>query len=253
MAGTRIEAVVEMMGIYSFERMAYTHGTELCYIYNMQGEDGTVYVWKTTSVMGIELPAADPKHANFYNKKGEPVDFARISKGDKVVIIGTVKGLSEYKGQPQTVLTRVRVKERVFRAETWEERQERIKAEKAARAQEQVDSLSGEDFIWRMPYKQYKEHYSDCETVEGSYSEGRVCGKRWIYVVPTIEVIIREGRLKNSGVRGQRYSGYRLVNQDGEQIVYRAVKEENAIRRAEKEFGGEWTCIKVYEYEREEW
>lgn len=102
-----------------------------------------------------------------------------------------------------------------------------------------TDRLSGEDFIWRMPYKQYKEHYSDCETVAGSFErrEFRPC---------TIEIIVREGRLKASGVRGEHYSGYRLENENGEQVVYRAVKEENAIRRAEKEFGGHWEVYKIY-------
>ena len=245
MAG-RIEIAVEMKGIYSYERAAYGYGTETAYIYNMVAEDGTVYVWKTTAFMGIELPAANPDDAHFINSRGKAVDFFRINKGDKIVITASVKGQSEYKGQPQTELTRVKVKERTFAAETWEQKQERIRAEKENKAQEQRNSLNVEDFIWRMPYKQFKEHYSDCETVKGSFKreDRRPC---------TIEVIIRDGRLKNSGVRGEHYSGYRLQNEAGEQVVYRAVKEENAIRRAEKEFGGEWKCIKIYEYDSYRW
>lgn len=238
----RIEIAVEMKGIYSYEAPAYGYGYETRYIYNMVGEDGTVYVWKTTAFMSIDVyDGVDPKTANFFDAKGRAYIPEQINKGDKLVITASVKGQGEYKGQPQTELTRVKVKERTFKAETWEEVQARREAEKAAKAQGQRDSLQGEDFIWRMPYRQYKEHYSDCETVAGSFQrqKNRPC---------TIEVIVREGRLKNSGVRGEHYSGYRLENEDGEQVVYRAVKEENAIRRAEKEFGGEWKCIRVYEY-----
>lgn len=243
----RIEAVVTMKSVYSYERAAYTYGTETAYIYNMEAEDGTVYVWKTTSFMGIELPAANPDDAHFINSKGKAVDFFKINKNDVIRIKASVKRQGEYKGQPQTELTRVKVLERIFKAETWEEIQAKREAAKAAKAEEQRDSLNGEDFIWRMPYKQYKEHYSDCETVAGSYDSGE-CGYRGKRRPCAIEVIIREGRLKASGVRGEHYSGYRLQNENGEQVVYRAVKEENAIRRAEKEFGGEWECVKIYNY-----
>lgn len=245
----RIEAVVTMKSVYSYERAAYTYGTETAYIYNMEAEDGTVYVWKTTSFMGIELPAANPDDAHFINSKGKAVDFFKINKNDVIRIKASVKRQGEYKGQPQTELTRVKVLERIFKAETWEEIQAKREAAKAAKAEEQRDSLNGEDFIWRMPYKQYKEHYSDCETVAGSYNDHmreREMTRR--YIPATIDVIIREGRLKNSGVRGEHYSGYEVQNENGMKVVYRAVKEENAIRRAEKEFGGEWECVKIYNY-----
>lgn len=235
----RIEAIVTMNGIYSYERAAFGYGTETAYIYNMEAEDGTVYVWKTTSFMGFYV---DDENGHFRNNKGVWQEFYKVNKGDVIRITATVKGQSEYKGQPQTEVNRVKVVERIFRAKTWEEIQ------KEAKAEDQRNSLTGEDFIWRMPYKQYKEHYSDCETVEDSYRSPRDYGR----IPATIEVIVREGRLKNSGVRGEHYSGYRLQNADGEQVVYRAVKEENAIRRAEKEFGGEWKCIRIYQYERRE-
>ncbi len=241
MTTNRIQVEVTMNSIYSFEAVKYCGwGTETRYIYNMQAEDGTVYVWKTTAFMGLEV---EDENGHFTDRRGKTYEFYKINKGDKIVISASVKGESEYKGQPQTELTRVKVKERTFRAETWEEIQAKREAEKQQKAKEQRNSLQGEDFIWRMPYKQYKEHYSDCETVAGSFRthEKRPC---------TIEVIVRQGRLKNSGVRGEHYSGYRLQNSEGEQVVYRAVKEENAIRRAEKEFGGEWECIKIYDYSR---
>ena len=241
MAANRIEIEVEMKGIYSFEAPAYGYGTETRYIYNMVDEDGKVYVWKTTSFMGIEV---EDENGHFTNRKGKTYEFYKINKGDRIVVAASVKGESEYKGQPQTELTRVKVKSRTFEAETWEQRQERIKAEKEQKAQEQRDSLTGEDFIWRMPYKQYKEHYSDCETVAGSYDSGERNGRK-IHVA-TIQVIVREGRLKASGVRGEHFYGFELRNEAGECAVYRAVSEENAIRRAEKDFGGAWECTHIY-------
>lgn len=246
MAANRIEITVEMKGIYSYEAPAYGYGTETRYVYNMEAENGTVYVWKTASFMGIEV---EDENGHYTNRKGKKYEFHKINKGDKIVITAAIKGESEYKGQPQTELTRVKVKDRLFEAETLEQVQERRKAEKEAKAEEQRESLAGKDFIWKMPYKQYKEHYSDCETVAGSYNDHmreREMTRR--YIPATIDVIIREGRLKNSGVRGEHYSGYEVQNENGMKVVYRAVKEENAIRRAEKEFGGEWECVKIYNY-----
>ena len=241
----RIEAVVTVKGIYSYDRPAYGYGYETAYIYNMEAEDGTVYVWKTTSMMFEKMETDNECNYVEIDSKGRKWVYNKINKNDIVRVKATVKGQSEYKGQIQTEVNRVVVQERLVAAETWEEKQARIKAEKEAKAQEQLNSLTGEDFIWQMPYKQYKEHYSDCETVAGSFKSAEKYGRR----PAMIAVIIREGRLKASGVRGEHYSGYRLENELGEQIVYRAVKEENAIRRAEKEFGGEWKCIKIYEYD----
>ena len=139
----------------------------------------------------------------------------------------------------ETVLESMEHYERLFAAETWEQIQERREAERQAKAQEQINSLKGEDLVWTMPYKQYKEHYSDCETVVGSYDnheKENMHSRR--YYPPTITVIIREGRLKNSGVRGEHYSGYRMENERGEWITYRAVKEENALKRVSKDFPG---------------
>lgn len=251
MATNKIQVEVTMQGIYSYEAPAYGYGMETRYIYNMVAKDGTVYVWKTTVFMGIEIP---DENGNFTDRRGRKYSFSKVNKGDKLVIAGSVKGQGEYKGQPQTELTRVKVKERTFEAETWEMIQERRKAEKEAKAEEQRGSLTGKDFIWTMPYKQYKEHYSDCETVTGSYNEHlreREMTRR--YIPATIDVIIREGRLKNSGVRGEHYSGYEVQNENGMKVVYRAVKEENAIRRAEKEFGGEWKCTKIYHYDNRDY
>jgi hypothetical protein len=243
MAGTKIEAIVTMKNVYSYEAPAYGYGYETRRIYTMQAEDGTVYVWKTAACMCEQIPQTDEREIELGNKWS----YSPVNKGDVIRIKASVKGYGEYNGQPQTELTRVKVLERTFKAKTLEDIQREKQEAQERKAREQMDSLQGEDFVWQMPYKQYKDHYGDCETVAGSFIPADPERRRYAAL---ITVIVREGRLKASGVRGEHYSGYRLENADGKQVVYRAVKEENAIRRAEKEFGGTWKCVKVYYYDR---
>lgn len=85
------------------------------------------------------------------------------------------------------------------------------------------------DSILTMAYSQYKKHYSDCTTVKGSYDEH----------TKTIKVVIPEGRMKKSGVRGNHFSAYHLYfkNKNGEvgYFVYRAIDLEHAMKQHLKE------------------
>lgn len=228
----RITVKVEMKGIYSYQAPAYGYGYETRYIYNMVAEDGTVYVWKTSSSMSIEVPyTGKPGCHNFEDRKGNPIDYQSVNKGDVITITATVKGQGEYKGQPQTELTRVKVTGIETKAQT----PEQIKAEQEERVQlkkqEQLDSLEDGDFVWNMPYRQYKEHYSDCETLAGSFEKNDFGS--------TITVIIRDGRLKASGVRGGHYSGYEFFFEENgkkTRVCYRAISEETALKRLYREF-----------------
>lgn len=237
----RIELTVTMKGIYEYERPAYGYGYETAYIYNMESEDGKVYVWKTTAFMTIEVPyTGKPGRHCFEDRKGNPVDHSKINKDDVIRITASVKGESEYKGQPQTELTRVKVVERVSKAKTREE----IKDEKKQR---QMASLQIGDAIWYgMKYKQYKEHYSDCETICGSF-------RRNDWGESFVDVILKADRLKASGVRGQHYAGYEFfVTENGERsrVCYRAVNEDNAFKRCQKEFpNAEIEAGKIYPYD----
>ena len=108
-------------------------------------------------------------------------------------------------------------------------------------------TLADGDEIKRMPYKQYKEHYSDCETVNGSFFRDEHTGDSFI------KVIIRNGRMKASGVRGQHFSGYEIEwFENGEKCFhsFRAVSEDNALKQARKAFpnGTDFNCRKVYFY-----
>lgn len=206
----------------SFEYMDYKYnyyGTTH-YIHTFVDADGNVLVWKTTN----------------------PVEYINddvyefISEGSVVEITGTVKEHSEYKGIEQTILSRCKFS-LIERAKTKEE----LEKEKA---EQQIASLKEGDHIWAdMPYRQYKEHYADCETVAGSfhYSNGTAY----------IDVIIRVGRLKASGVRGKHYKGWEFKNEEtGGKRCYRAISEENARKRLMKEFpnSGNWELNKIYDY-----
>ncbi len=78
----------------------------------------------------------------------------------------------------------------------------------------------------RMKYRDYKNHYNDCETVCDSYNKQD----------KTIEVVVPEGRMKNSGVRGKsfRYFHFDGVENGTGRKVYINIKAtcvENAIKR----------------------
>lgn len=81
------------------------------------------------------------------------------------------------------------------------------------------------DTIYRMAYSQYKKHYSDCETVYGSYSKSS----------KSIEVKVPAGRMKPSGVRGERFWTYRVKTVDNSgnpiELVYRATCAQNALKQ----------------------
>ena len=81
----------------------------------------------------------------------------------------------------------------------------------------------------RMAYRNYKKHYSDCETVPGTYDKG----------TKTIEVIVPDGRMKPSGVRGECFSTYELWYEfpDGRKCFtpYRATCRKNAEKQLRKD------------------
>lgn len=214
--GDKIQVQVKLVRSYEFMTY-YTYRGELNHIYTMETAEGDVIVWKTSSELGYDVVRpnkADPSQTDY--------GWLSIKKGDVFTIKATVKKHGEYKGELQTEVQRVKVVEVVETAPTKEELEEK-------KRNEQLATLKGGDFTWRMPYAQYKAHYADCETIAGSYKveeDG----------VPTITVIVREGRLKASGVRGRHFAYYCLKNSDGVYRTYYAVDSENAYKKAEKEF-----------------
>lgn len=229
--GKRLNLTLTMVGSYEFQK-SFGWQTQTITIYTMHDEAGNVFVWKTSG-LGLGIEGEDDR--------GDWT-FDSVRKGDTFDCKATVKEHSEYKGTEQTVLTRVKVS-KIDHIETEEEKI-------AKRAEAQRTSLGEGDFLWTMPYKQFKEHYSDCETVAGSYQCDRSTDGR-----ATIQVIIRAGRLVPSGVRGKHYSGYEFLTDDGKRACYRAVSEENAKKQLLKDFpqGADWPCVKIYDYQRSQW
>ena len=77
-----------------------------------------------------------------------------------------------------------------------------------------------------MTYRRYKQHFSNCDTVVGSYDKER----------KTIEVFLPDGRLKPSGVRGQSFHWMEFTgveNATGREVrcTIKATCRANAIKR----------------------
>jgi len=206
----KFEGEVMLLNDYMFGSN-YGWPPTVMHIYKFKDVNHKIYIWKTSNTLEEE-----------------------VTNGSIIKISGSIKGENNYKGEDQIVLTRVKFINMVKPAPTKEER-DKLKAE------EQIASLDTGDLIWDMPYRQFKEHYSDCETLAGSYNDKNYPAM--------IGVIIRNGRLKKSGVRGEHYSGYRFINEKGEHVIYRAVSIENAEKRINKEFPRHtWTLDKIYNY-----
>lgn len=197
-------------------------------VYKFSDDNGNILCWKTSGVINTD------KCDNYNERRG-------LRIGDKLNISAVVKDHYTYKQEDTTSIIRVKCNHVIEEALSKAERDE-------IKRNEQLATLKDGDFLYPMPYKQYKEHYSDCETLAGTYKDKDDMG-RMIYA--TITVIIREGRLKNSGTRFQHYSGYQFTNENGKYITYRAVSEENAKKRCEKENPNHtWKCTKIYNYRR---
>lgn len=212
---SKVNVTVTLANIFKFDVPAFNNPYRAITkrIYKFVDADGKVLVWKTTGFLSVAGKIPEPE------------------KGSVVTISGKVKGFSTYKDEDQVELERVKLIEVVVSVE---------KPVKVAKVVEIKDT----DKVWKMTYKNYKMHYADCEIVPGSFVEGTN------NTVATVKVIIPEGRVKKSGVRGQRFAGYEFTNELGEKVVYRAVCESNAEKRVNKENPGHiWNCTHVYFYQ----
>lgn len=201
-----------------------------CYGYNtsnfiikMFDNNKNVYVWKTSTY---------PWYENSYEG---------VKSGDVVSVKASIKGESTYKGKKQICLQRC-VFTFIEHDSTVDENKEakRLQAqkEKESKKKAQIESLKENDLVMTMEYSRYKKHYSDCETIIDSYY---MDGSDTSY----IDVIIRDGRLKNSGVRGKHYSIFRFYNDDNHKFIsLKAISEETARRRLPD---GCWTLDSVEE------
>ena len=218
--GDRLNIQVEVTGVYKYEKPAFNGwDIDTHRIYIMVDGEGNTYKWDTTKFLIKE-------------------DNASVERGDVLEIKGTVKAHAEYREVEQTCLNRVKLVKTIHDATADRiAREEQAEKERADKVQAQKDSIEVGDEVIRMAYRQYKNHYADCETVIDSYRNSD----------HTIEVIVREGRMKVSGVRGKKMLGFKLQNNKGETVAYRATCAENAIKHAIREFGDEgWEWIDTY-------
>ena len=237
MASNRIKVTGILTGDYSFERPAYGYGysTETVTIYKITGNDGKIYVWKTTGSlnMQVEVPFETRCAYCYDSEKRKAWVLESPEKGDTVSIAFSVKCESEYKGDPQTEIQRVKLL-------SIERKPQEEKPSKR-----EIAPLAEGDRIITMDYKRFKDHYSDCETVPGSFYRDEHNGCSYI------DVVVRSGRMKASGVRGKHFAGYEIEwTEDGKTVFtpYRAVSIENAIKHAQKDFpeGKDFHCRKIY-------
>ena len=223
--GKRIKITATFKKSFEYVDHKFSYYGTTHYIHSFEDAEGNVIVWKTTAMIDY-----------FEGDK-----CITVTEGSTVELTGTVKDHSVYKDTEQTILTRCKVK-LIERAKTTDEiEQEKAEAQKA--------SLCEGDYIWEMPYRQYKEHYSDCETIIGSFDRHE--DRRGIpQGEPTIKVIIRAGRLKKSGVRGEHYKGFEFTTEEGKKVTYRAISEETARKRMKKEYpnSDRWECTRIYRY-----
>ena len=223
--GKRFTATVRFTGEYHYNRPAFNpwQDDETVYVYRFADTEGNTLVWKTTTgSVAREWVEEDETGAQYRR------EFANV--GALVTIKATPKAEEEYKGVPQIVINRVKVEAIVEQAETREEREERERADQLATL------AAGDQVIW-MPYRQYKEHYADCETIRGSYS--RATGN--------IQVIVRAGRMKNSGTRGKHFAIWVFKDASGDEWSFYAVSKENALKQAQKANPAtEWAYIKCW-------
>ena len=210
MARTEITATITK--ITSFDTM---YGTSKVFIF--EAEDKTVYAWITSIYPTYE---------------GEdPYDY--LKEGDICSFTATIKGVKTYKGVEQIQLSRcsnfVKIDHTESIAEAKAKAQMEREAEHAKKKAEQLASIKEGDIVWTMPYRQYKSHYADCETVLDSFA---VWGGD-----AEIDVIVRKGRLVPSGVRGKHYDYFTFQNKiTGKRVDIKAISEETAQKR----LGDDW-------------
>lgn len=94
--GDRLELKLTLKFTATWEQPSYAgFGTETKHCHVFKDANDNTFTWKTGN--GIYIP----------NDNGE---YEVAERGDKVVLVGTVKEHSEYKDEKQTVLTRCKIK-----------------------------------------------------------------------------------------------------------------------------------------------
>lgn len=92
--GDRVELTLTLAYTAYWEVRSFYGGTETMHMHIFKDADDNTFTWKTSN--GVCMPQADGQ-------------YKVAEKGDTVVLKGTIKDHSEYKGEKQTVLTRCKI------------------------------------------------------------------------------------------------------------------------------------------------
>lgn len=110
--GEKIEKTVTVAFVSSYEFPSFRgYGMTTMYIYGLKDDQDNLMVWKTASgTLSIETKVYKKDCSDWFCES----EYAH--KGDVIKIRATVKDHSEYNGQKQTVLTRVKTLEFIEKA-----------------------------------------------------------------------------------------------------------------------------------------
>lgn len=122
-------------------------GFNFAHMYIFEDETGQEFIWKTANSRFV---LEDKDRADFCGYNG------------LVLIKGTIKDITEYQGREQVVLTRCAVGSIIETGMTYAEYEQYKK-------EQQVKSVTNADKILTVTYAEYKEKYSDYETIINSF------------------------------------------------------------------------------------
>ena len=107
------------------------------------------------------------------------------------------------------------------------------------RHQQLEEAVTSGAFLYETKYSAYKEHYADCDTLINSYNES----------TRTVVVIVPEGRMKASGVRGRKFASYLFYTTDKKHCRCKyAVSSENALKQLAREIKKDTTLPPIGEW-----
>ena len=121
-------------------------------IYKFLDEDNNIYVWKTSKSLGVD----------FVDENGDEM-FEFVNPGDRVFVYGTVKDISQYRGEDQIVITRCKIYDILEHGVLSEDDILKIKRDI------QLSKYPSIQEIRTVRYKDYKNEYQKYETLIDSF------------------------------------------------------------------------------------
>lgn len=137
--------------VYGVEPCSY-YDDGVRHIYKFIDDENNLFIWKTSKPLVVEFS---------YDNGDEGVEF--INPGDKVFLHGSVKDISQYRGEDQIVITRCKIYDIVEHQVLSENDILKIKRDI------QLSKYSSIFEIRTVSYKEYKEEYNKYEPLIDSF------------------------------------------------------------------------------------